>query len=440
MSDLSARRVAFSRHPFAASLAPLLLIFLVLFPKGGIKLGDAPLTWGYALLGLTAPPLLLVRLLVKPLRATAGSVAALASLAPFQILYLYSLLANGVYSAAFALSVFTSYFVLPLVFLFIYPAFLGDVDGRLFATLFRNCIFYAAAFGIFLFFFHPLAGFYIEVPYLTVNAADYGQLELTKHIARGEYLKLISTYNNGNLYGVATLILLPLYRVFEPRRWRRNALTLALVLTLSRTVWAGLIFEQLLSFAVVLARSVPQFPRVYLGAALKRGGVIAAIVVGVMLSLTFNSTSIAFLFDSTLGGRVTPLTSLQRGTFLPTIPISVFTEILYGSAIDVYGYAGLLAVLLIFLGPIFLYLANPGMIQSPPRRAAFKGLVLYTLVAISDGANSLIPVMAFYWFVYLVFLCGFPGRPEEWSRALANAPQPAPAPEALPGGPQPWPA
>ena len=58
-------------------------------------------------------------------------------------------------------------------------------------------------------------GKFIEIPFLTVNAGDYGTLESTKHINRGGYLKLISTYNNGNVYGVATLILLPL--VFEAR-------------------------------------------------------------------------------------------------------------------------------------------------------------------------------------------------------------------------------
>ena len=36
-----------------------------------------------------------------------------------------------------------------------------------------------------------------------MNASDYGELEITKNIGRGFFYKLISTYNNGNLYGVA---------------------------------------------------------------------------------------------------------------------------------------------------------------------------------------------------------------------------------------------
>lgn len=415
-------RVSIISHPFAASIPPLLLTFLVLFPKGGIKIGDAPITWGYVLLGVTAPPLLLVRLLAKPLRCTYQTIAALASLIPFQVLCLYSLLANGIYSASFALSVFTCFFFLPVLFLFVYPAFLAEVDGRVFATLFRNCIFYAAAFGIFLFFFHPLAGFYIEIPYLTVNAADFGQLEATKHIARGDYLKLISTYNNGNLYGVATLILLPLYKLLEPKLWKRNVVIVALVLTLSRTVWAGLVFEQMLSIGVVLGKAPLKFPRIHFGSAIKRGMVLIATIGLILAGLMFNSNSVSFLFDSSLGGRGSPLTALARGSVLPTVPVTVFTEILYSSAVDNYGYSGLVAILLIFFGPILILLSNRRMIQSPPRRAAFKGLVLYTLVATSDGANSLIPVMAFYWFVYLTFLCGLPGLAEEWRTSVGIAP------------------
>ena len=96
------------------------------------------------------------------------------------------------------------------------------LDGERLAHWFRTCVFLAAAWGIFLFFFRPLTGHFIEIPYITVNASDYGELENTKNIARGTLFKLISTYNNGNLYGVATLLLLPLYLQLEPRRFRRG--------------------------------------------------------------------------------------------------------------------------------------------------------------------------------------------------------------------------
>ena len=123
----------------------------------------------------------------------------------------------------------------------------------------------AALWGIFNFFWHPFTGHFVEVPYLTVNAAITASLEYTKHIARGRYLKLISTYNNGNLYGVCTLMLLPLYNHFEKKRWRRWVLKIALLLTLSRGVWVGIVLEQLLSVIVVLSRAGQQFSAVASG-------------------------------------------------------------------------------------------------------------------------------------------------------------------------------
>ena len=398
------------RHPIAAVLAALLTLFLVLFPKGGIKFGDVPLTWGYLLLGLTLPVLAIVRFFAFPLRARWGAVAAMASLVPFQMLFLYSAKQNGVDSFGEAISIFTSLFVLPFTFLLVYPVFLPFIDGARLDRLFRFSIFSAAAFGIFLFFLYPLTGHLFEIPYLTVNAGDYGMIEKYKHINRGAYLKLISTYNNGNVYGVATLILLPLYNALEPRLWRRNLLKFALILSLSRTVWFGLVAEQLLSLVRLGANAALTFPRIALGSAVKRGAVILLTGGGILIGLSFTSRNLAFLFDSQLGGRTDTLrAATQNVTWLPAIPVQLFGEVVYATALSSYGLAGLLSIVLIFALPIFLLLRDRSCLRSPLRMAALKGLLLYTILMFVDGAINFIPVMAFYWFVYMVFLHGWPG-------------------------------
>jgi len=412
-------------YPITSAMSWLLLTFLVLFPKGGVKLGDTPLTWGYLILGMTALPLLMVRLLSFPLKFSPRLIFAVASVIPFQIVYLYSYRVNGIDEIGYAVSIFVSFFVLPIVFFLIYPPFLQRIDGVQFERYFRTCILAAAIFGIFLFFWHPITGHFIEIPFLTVNIADYGLLETTKNIDRGEFFKLISTYNNGNLYGVATLMVLPLYNLFEPKRWRRNVMKIALVLTLSRTIWAGLIVDQVLSLLWLLGRNAFTFPRLYLGGATKR--IVAVLItMGMVLSaLLFNSRAISFLFDPSLGGRLGTSAEPLNLTFLPDMPLAGFAEMLYTSALKEYGITGLLSILLIFIGPLLIFAVNPQLVRSPIRRAALKGLVLYAIVAAIDGATNLIPVMAFYWFVYMTFLCGWPGE-----KSLIVQDTPGPVPDA----------
>lgn len=395
-------------HPLAGTLAALLVVFLVLFPKGGIKLGPLPITWGYLLLGVAAPPLLLVRLLALPLsvRKTAG--LALLSLVPFQLLFLYAGEVYGVDNAPFTVSTATNLFALPLLFLYIFPAFLSYVDGRSLSFWLRWSIVMAAAWGIFLFFWHTSTGHYIEIPYLTVNAGDYGELEQTKHIARGNFFKLISTYNNGNLYGVCMLILLPLFNALERSFWRRSLLKLALLMTLSRSVWVGMVLEQMLSIAVLGLKQIPTFPRVYLDKAGKRITAVVLTVIFVLFGLLFNSSSLAFLFDSTAGGRTSKVAGFGDLTWLPSRALYGFDEVLYFSAAQYWGYLGFLAFLLMMIAPLLLLLKDRTALEDPLRRAALKGLVLYIFLAVMDGAYNFIPTMAFYYFAFMIYLFGWP--------------------------------
>src|SRR5690606_34127372 len=119
-----------------------------------------------------------------------------------------------------------------------------DLDLLLRAV--RMAVLLVSAYGIFLFFYKLATDSFIEIPYLTVNAGDVGELE-GKSIDRGGVFKLISTYNNGNVYGISLLMLLPLYTFLEKRLSSVLTVKASLVLTLSRTVWAGLVVYEVLS-------------------------------------------------------------------------------------------------------------------------------------------------------------------------------------------------
>jgi hypothetical protein len=402
-------------HPLAMFSAWFLVVFLVLFPKGGIKLGPLPITWGYLFLAATMPIFAAVRLLVFPLRWPKRVLLTLALLLPMQLVFLYAVEFCGIADAAYAVSTFVGLIALPYIFLLVYPPFLPLIDGERLSRYLRWSILLAAIWGIFLFFLHPLTGHFIEVPYLTVNAGDYGEIEATKHIARGLFLKLISTYNNGNVYGVATLIVLPLYRELEHVRWRRAVLVIALLLTLSRTVWAGLILLEMFPLFALMARQVWSFPILHLHSAVRRITVVGIMMALVFASVLFNAASsnaLAFLFDPTAAGRTAEVAGVTSSslTLLPSQPASGFQEVLFVTAAQSYGWAGLAALILLLVSPVILLVAEPEAWSSPARRAAFKGLVLYIMLAGVDGALNYIPVMAFYWFAYMIYLFGWPGE------------------------------
>jgi hypothetical protein len=386
-----------------------LTIFLVLFPKGGIKAGILPITWGYLFFAVTTPVLIVVRLLSFPLRFRPVVLAALVILLPLQMILGYQIFFYGLADPPFAVSTLTALLPLPWIFILLYPPFYRYIDGLSFARCMRGCILIAALWGIFLFVWHPLTGHFIEIPYLTVNVADFGEIENTKHISRGFFLKLISTYNNGNLYGVATLILWPIYTVLEPSHWRRGVVRVALLLTLSRTVWVGIVLSELFSLASPLLLQIKTFPRLYLGAASKRVLTLAISLGLIFVSLLFNANQISFLLDPTAGGRTGMLSLFRDAPLLPAVGVRGYAELVYGSVARDLGWLGLFFFTMVMLSPVLLLVVDSSVLRSPMRRAAMKGLMLYAVLACVDGAFNYIPMLAFYWFAYMIYLFGWPG-------------------------------
>ena len=125
-----------NRHRLLGTITTLLVIFLVLFPKGGLKLGGAPLTWGYMLVAVTAIPALLYRMLFLPLRANVLTMVALGSVLPYQAIFLYSYSVNGFATLEYLISLFVNFFALPFLFLFVYPAFFPALDRGRYVRLF----------------------------------------------------------------------------------------------------------------------------------------------------------------------------------------------------------------------------------------------------------------------------------------------------------------
>jgi hypothetical protein len=397
-SARAARRARIGRRSTAvATVFVLLCLFLIAFPKGGIKISGVPLTWGYILLGLVSP-LALVTLAPPPKR----SLLTLALSLPFMLF----VLPKGILEASgssgiglgFIFSAMMSFGIFPGVFYGLFSGKLKKIPPEVFVKTIVWCVRFIALYGIFLFIYQVNVGTFFQIPYLTVNAADAGQLSEKPIMRAGGIAKLISTYNNGNIYGPCLGMILPIYLLFERNPLMIVAVWSSMFLTISRTCWAGGAFLIILLYFI---GNKPDPKRIL-------GGVIALIVgvVIIVILLQLIGRDATWLVDPSLGGRAGKYddTFLDL-TLLPSGSIASFGEIVYLGILRNYGLLAFLCFLPFFWGGMFLSYKGKHA-HHPVRRAARQGLMSYYFVSMSDGAILFIPVMVFFYFTTLLALEG----------------------------------
>lgn len=372
---------------FEAALIFLMTTFLVVFPKGGIKIGGVPITWGYALLLGVGAFLVLVNL-SEGINVSRKRWLVIFAAVPFQVYLIMLIAANGFLSIGFTISMIINVIVLPWLLVIMYGNYFDRFNPRFMLNLIRHGILIVAVYGIFLFFYRALAGSWIEIPFITVNYGDLGMLDAKYNMRFGFLPKLISTYNNGNIFGVCMIMLLPLFDQLEKSKWKSAVVKLALVLSLSRTVWIGLFVYEFI-IRLYLDRITPRMIARYMTLLIALAGVIFFIAFVVLGAGT------SFLFDTNLGGRAEQVEALENVTLLSNIPFISIAEIVYLSILERMGLVGLLLFLIMIGVPIVLTFYTRGAL----RKCFLSGALLYLLVAFSDGAIMFIPVMAFFWFL-----------------------------------------
>lgn len=252
-------------------------------------------------------------------------------------------------------------------------------------NLIRKGINFISIYGIFLFFIKIFSGEIIEIPLITTNLHDYGMMDL-KNIKRGDFFKLISTYNNGNIYGICLLMLLPLYNFLEKSNWKKFFVVMSLFLTLSRTVWIGLFLFPFLDAFLKNKKNLQDFLKL---------GIKISLALFSFLAIIFYF-GIDFILDKNLGGRINQINEIEEIQFFPLHPFFDITEIVYLSILSNFGILGLVSFLTYMCSPIFFSLSNT---LNDFQRKIVCGLLLFLIIACSDGAICFIPVMAFYWFL-----------------------------------------
>ncbi len=362
----------------------ILVLFLLVFPKGGIKIAGIPLTWGYLLLGFFS----LVALLRIPIFVSRDRIFAFLCIVPFQVFSVLTMSINGINQLGATVSFYTTFFFLPFVFFILFSKNIETLDSNFFFKIFKKGVLWISIYGIFLFITKQVTGKFLEIPLLTVNLGDWGELE-GKHIDRGVVFKLISTYNNGNIFGVCLLILLPLYCCLESSSLRKFIVKFSLFLTFSRTVWFGLLFHEL-CYSKISNKNLKR----WLTTIFITLGTFSVCIAAIM---SYYGFAINFLTDTNLGGRNHSLNSLTTIGLFSKEPFSQICEIVYAGIVISFGWLGL---------PLFLFgMGAPLLYQVLSRRLTFihksiaLGLFNYLFVATSDGAILFLPTMAFYWFL-----------------------------------------
>lgn len=361
-----------------------LVILAVAIPKSGVAVGGVPLNGIYLLLCLSFP-LFLVKFVVGGKTVGGGYDVYMLLLLPFWMLFLAITLMNGVAKPPAYVGYVMSLIVVP-IFFYLWSRTLGPEQLQYLLQVLVKCIRFAIAFGLFLFMYKIATGQYVSVPMLTTTLGADKTLEARMN-DRGGIFKFFSTYNNGNIYAVCMIMLLPVYNVIEQNRKWVLLLMLTIMLTLSRTAWALLmaycVFEYLLFNKAVSVKKL-----IVICSAL------CVVVPGIIGLLGLMGKDISFLFDSDLGGRVGYLNYFFEARFISYTPLYWSYEIPYVSIAEFVGLIGLIPFLMFFSNIVIA--RSLFDVSRPLSRGACIGCVMYWVATFSDAALILVPTFIIF--------------------------------------------
>ena len=362
----------------------ILLILNVAIPKGGLAFGEIPITWGYISIFLFAAYVVTTGFLIKSI--SKYRLLSYLLTIPFSILFIIYILTVEVVEVGlgYIISALLSFLVFPFLFIIPIERFIKRIliNFDTFHRIILNIILFIALFGIFLFLYKINTGTDLEIPYITVNEKDIGYIKW-KFNGRGDGLyKLISTYNNGNIFGLCMLFLLPFTRY---HKYHKFILKLAIILTISRTVWFGLIMYELISYRRYILK------------------ILLAVTIGIPITLLITmyvlNKDLSFLLDPTLNGRITKGTFNSIGLFFSSNTFVGIAEMTYLSILKQMGVLGLLFFTLQVFSPLLISkIYNLSRNQNAFQNQLKVGILAYLAAAFIDGAYLLIPVNLFLWF------------------------------------------
>lgn len=381
-------------HHFLYALFFTFFFFLIAFPKGGFKINEIPFTWGYLFLGL----FFIASLFKTRFVCSRQRFLAFLSILPFGLLGIGAIACHGAEEMGFAASFFICFLFLPAVFFFSFSPYLEDVNPAVIERMAARALFFVSLFGVIAFFYKVIFLDFLLIPHLMIPAEDIQDFAFTRMIERGSFFKLVSTYNNGNIYGICMLMFLNYYFHIEKTFLKRATFVLSLILTLSRTVWLGLMIASWIGFFLKPKKKSSLF---------KHLAFWVLSIGSIWLVLQAIEFDWGFLFDAHLGGRLGQFETLRDFSLLPSSEFQTIWEIVYLGILQNFGLVGLLLFLIGMIAPLALHFfgRREGVERSPAQNRIAAGLIVYLIVCWSDGAIQFIPTMAIYWFLTSFLLC-----------------------------------
>ena len=235
------------KNGFIFNMLLLTIFFSIWFPKAGIKLGGIPLTISNVLFGLT-----FILWFFKKIRQGKMNISPLGSFLLVTIGYcIFKYIIAYAGGKGFAESIG---YIIPLI---IYPLIFFVIFDEVKNKDHIDQIVKIIVSGFWVICLYSLLQYVVginkcTIPGLTVNLSDYQEYGEYWYMTKSngtqlDEVKIVSTYQNGNLFGIGLLLIYPLvYKYYKENNKRKltnislGLFILCTFLTLSRACWLGI--------------------------------------------------------------------------------------------------------------------------------------------------------------------------------------------------------
>lgn len=389
---------------YATMITAIALIIMMAFPKAGFYYETIPITMGYIILALLAVGELIYRATHHQRHLDSPVAYILVLLFGFAIVEMGAFKMYGYVSSGGAVAIVVSTLIVPLLSILATSLLLRVLGTAGYVNVLRWSLLIVFSFGLVSFIAFNTIQLPIGIPYLTTTGDDLSVVS-ERHNMRTNVVKMFSTYNNGNILGINLLLWGPIAAVGTQRSLISGvAFRSVCVLSLSRSVWAGLVALEVIG--AFMDRSLSRIYRAFFATLL-----LMVVVIGV--SLLIGHEPMKFLFDRDLGGRMSTLQG--ELDVISQRRVGWDSESIYAGAYLAFGPVGVVMVIAIWSIPVVF----GG--KSPLQQTARLACLVYLLVGAIEGAFLLVPTQAVYWSVATLALMHPPQMDalrEEASRAL----------------------